>query len=548
MVKHRTLMWLLSLALLASCTSPAPTSTSSQQPSGGEGKKGGVLRVSWLGNPPKVLHPYPEPQYNGESLGDVSSLFTSGLISFDWDKLDYWVNPDEAMAVDLPTASADGKTFTFTLRDGMKWSDGEPITSADFQFAYDNASKEENNCVCLDDLERIDTFRTPDPKTIVVTLKDPLARFIAIATVSMISPVPRHKWQGKSWTDPTANAEILLPTAVAGPFIPTEANAEGVTLKRNPSFFGKPPLLDGVQFIVANPNTVLNLVKTNGADWAKNFPPSQYADAKRTSSLNVVEWSAVTGQYRDVEFNLKRPGLSDKRVREALVRALNRKDFIQFEDDLAVEQYGVITAGNTKWLNTNVEKYDYDLDKAKQLLKDAGYTVDSNVLKDRNGQPVSFEVVFPTTSAPRAKMAAYMQQQWKLLGVDTVVSGQEFNTYIERAQNKNFDIVMGSWGAVLDPDDLKTWLLTNGPQNNTSYSNPRVDELIDQGKVEQNDQKRKEIYDEIQRIVADDLPVYYTVTLKQFTAFDKKVSGVKPNKGSSIMTANNNIVSWSVAQ
>ncbi len=532
--------------ILAACNTPSQSQSGSQ--ASGEPRKGGILRVAWLGNPPKVMHPYPEPQYNGESLGDVAALFTAGLLSFDWEKLDYWVDPGDAMAAALPTVSPDGKTFTFTLRDNLKWSDGQPITSADFQFAWDNASKEENNYVGLDDLERIESYRTPDPKTIVVTLKEPLARFIAIATASAIGPIPKHVWQGKSWLDPVANSEILKPTVVAGPYIPKEASAERVTMVRNPTFWGKQPLLDEVHFITASPQTVLNLVKTNAADWAKNFPPAQYSDAKRTSSINVVEWQAVTGQYRNVEFNMRRPLFADKKMREALTHALNRKDFIQFEDDLAAEQFSVITQGNTKWVNNNVEKYPYDLDKAKQLLREAGFTLDGAVLKDRSGQPVHIEIIFPTTSQPRTKMAAYIQQQWKSLGIDTAVNGLEFNTFVERTQNRQFDVSMGTWSAVLDPDDAKTWIHSTGPQNNTGYANPRVDELFQQGMVEQDDTKRKQMYDEIQRLLADDLPAFYTVTLKQFTAFDKKVGGVKPSKGGNLMTTNNNIASWYVAQ
>jgi peptide/nickel transport system substrate-binding protein len=100
---------------------------------------------------------------------------------------------------------------------------------------------------------------------------------------------------------------------------------------------------------------------------------------------------------------------------------------------------------------------------------------------------------------------------------------------------------------VLDPDDAKTWVMTGSPQNNTGYSNRRVDELIDLGKTEQNDRRRKEIYDEMQRIVADDLPAFYTVTLKQFTAFDKKVAGVKASKATSLW-ANNQLMNWQIAQ
>src|SRR5581483_6234138 len=223
MPKFRSLYWLASLLLLlASCTSAA----SPTQNPGGASRKGGVLRVATLGGAPKVLHPYPEPQYNTTPLADALTLMESGLIDLNYDTLDYWVNPDYCLAKDMPVISPDGRTFTFTLRDDIKWSDGQPITSADFQFAWDNASKPENDFVGLDDLERIASFTTPDPKTIVVTLKEPLARFLAMGIAAGIGPVPKHVWEGKPWLDPNGNPEILKPTVVSGPFIPKEISAE----------------------------------------------------------------------------------------------------------------------------------------------------------------------------------------------------------------------------------------------------------------------------------------------------------------------------------
>jgi oligopeptide transport system substrate-binding protein len=162
MLKHRAMICLLSVAtLLAACTSPPQTTTSPQNQSGGASGKGGVLRIAWMGNPPKVLHPYPDPPSNTSTRSDVAGLFMAGLISFNADTLDYFVSPDDAMAAAMPTISSDGRMYTFTLREGLKWSDGQPVTSADFQFAWDNASKVENSFVGLDDLQRIIPFRLP---------------------------------------------------------------------------------------------------------------------------------------------------------------------------------------------------------------------------------------------------------------------------------------------------------------------------------------------------------------------------------------------------
>src|SRR4030095_8878801 len=111
----------------------------SGQQQGGEAQKGGTLRISTLGGAPKVLHPYPESQVYTTSHANPWNPRGAGHTSIDWHTLDYHVDPRTDMATEMPRVSNNGKTFTFTLRDNIKWSDGRPITTADFVFAYQNA-------------------------------------------------------------------------------------------------------------------------------------------------------------------------------------------------------------------------------------------------------------------------------------------------------------------------------------------------------------------------------------------------------------------------
>jgi len=170
----------------------------------------------------------------------------------------------------------------------------------------------------------------------------------------------------------------------------------------------------------------------------------------------VIEWAGATGSYRVVNFNLQRPLLSDKRVREALVRTINRLDLVQFEDGLAVPQYGLYPQNNIRWANNDVEKYEYDLSRARQLLQDAGYRLDGQTLRNSSGQAVSLEILWPTSSPPRGREAQYLQQQWKQLGIDVTVTSLEFNAFVDREQRqKDFDVSMGSWSAGIDADGIR---------------------------------------------------------------------------------------------
>jgi peptide/nickel transport system substrate-binding protein len=147
-------------------------------------------------------------------------------------------------------------------------------------------------------------------------------------------------------------------------------------------------------------------------------------------------------------------------------------------------------------------------------------------------------------------MATYAQGQWKELGIDAQVTGMEFNAMVDRYQRqKDFDVVMGAFSqSGLDPDGIKSQFTTTGTQNAGGYSNPRVDQLFEQGSMEQDEARRKQIYDEIQTIVVGELPQYSMLTLKSFTAFDKKVAGVTPLKGGDILRQNNmQVLDWSLS-
>jgi peptide/nickel transport system substrate-binding protein len=546
-------------AIAAACgpsqsAEPRPTTSAGTQPTTAagaqqaQGRPGGTLRISTLGGLTKVFHPYPESQHNTTPHSDAWTLMGTGLIGIDWDKLDYVADPRRHMATAMPAVSNGNRTYTFTLRDNLKWSDGKPIVADDFNYAWEQASKSENNWVGFGTVvNRIESFRA-DGKTVTVTLKEPLSRLLALSIAGGIGPVPKHIWEGKSWLDAASNPELLKPTVVNGPYMPGELGAERHTFVKNPNWWGKAPNLNEVVMVSANPQTVLELLKTKQVEQAQSFPPALVREAKAIPHANFYEWAGAVGSYRVMQFNLQRPFLADKRVREALCRAINRQDLVQFEDDMAEPQFGLYP-NKFGYANSAVEKYDFNVNRAKALLQEAGYTLQGNVLRDRSGQPVKLEILWPTTSAPRGKMATYAQGQWKELGIETTVTGMEFNAMVDRYQRqKDFDIVMGAFSQTgIDPDTINSQYKSDGTQNAGGYKNARVDELFAQGAAELDETKRRAIYNEIQKLVVDDLPVYPMLTLKTFTAFDKRVTGVVPLKGGDILRQNNlQLLDWAL--
>jgi peptide/nickel transport system substrate-binding protein len=516
---------------------------------------GQTLSIASLANLSKTLHPYPDAASYTQSWIDTAVLLWGGgdgqgnLLAFDWNKLEY----RPAMAVDMPRVSADGKTYTFTLRNDLKWSDGSPITAEDFQFAWDNASKQENDFVNLDQLQEIASYRTPDQNTIEITLNEPKASDVALGTVNVIGPIPKTIWENKPWNDTSANPEILNPSVVLGPYKIQEFKiAERGAFVPVSTYPGGQPRIPQVEILPGQqPTVAYEELKSGRANYAPNIPPAQYAEAKANPDLNMVEWTAANAVYRTLEFNTTRPFLSDQRVREALSRAVSRDDILDVaEGGLATPQYSFIQPTNTKWANPNVEKYDADMDRAKQLLQDAGYQLQNGQLIGKDSQPVKLQVLYPTSSAPRAKIATYLQQQYKQLGIDIEVKGLDFNAYTDVVNNqKDFDISLATYGGgSLDPDlGPRAQLITGGQQNVTGFSSPQVDELFKQGASELDETKRKQIYDQIQQIVNAEIPSHYLYALEAFSPVSKKVQGVAATKGDRL-DYNDALLSWSVAQ
>jgi peptide/nickel transport system substrate-binding protein len=529
-------------------TSAAPQATSTP------GSNGALIEAA-LGNLSKTLHPYPDSASYTQSWIDAAALIWGGaegsgaLLAFDWEALTY----RPAMATDLPKVSQDGKTFTFTLRDDLKWSDSSPVTVDDFQYAYDQASREDNRYVQLDILQDIAAFRTLDKRTLEIVLKDAKPRDVALGIVNVVAPVPKSIWSGRSWTDTATNPEILNPSVVVGPFKVSEFKIaeRGVFTPLDTYFPGKPrvPRVE----ILANqqPTVAYESLKSGRANWVHALPPAQYQQAKANPDLDVKEWTAANASYRTLEFNMTRPFLSDKRVRQALSYAVSRADLLDLADQgMGMAQYSFVQPTNLRWANSAVQKYDLDLAKAMQLLRDAGYAVSNNQLQGKDGQAVKLQVVFPTSSTPRGKIAAYLQQQYKQLGIEVEVKGLDFNAYTDQVQNRrDFDISLAAYGGgSLDPDlGPKAQLITNGQQNVTGYSNSQVDELFKQAAGELDAPRRKQLYDQIQSLVNADLPSHYLYALNSIDAFSRKVQGVTTHKGDRL-DYNDALLAWSVTE
>ena len=513
-----------------------------------DGKKGGTLNLALSGTLPTTL---PADVGTGDVTGSYLALgqliWAQGLLDYNYTNLQW----EFALAKDLKV-DASGKVFTFTLRPDLKWSDGSPMTADDFQFTFENISKEnkENPAAqyaLLSDMKRIVSYKADSAtSTIVATLADVYARDIALYYLTF-PPVPKKIWEGKPFFDPANNPELRKPSVTSGPYKVEsyDSNKEGL-LTANPNWYRGQPNFEKIALKPFAPNLVYEAIKTGQADASLTFmPPAQFNEVKANANLKTYDWFGVQSDYRYIVYNTTKPPFNDKNLRQAIVYALDRNAMIKLaENGRALPQY-TFTNENSPYYNPEISRYDYNLDKAKKMLGDNGYALQGSNLVSKEGQPLKFTVSYDNTDVPGKLLATYMQAQLKQLGIEIAVESKDSQSYLVNLVTKKYDIGVGVTGGSVfpDPDTVKFFYTKAGVFNVAGYAVPRLDEIFELGSHELDNSKRKQLYGEAMKILAEDVPSAVFYGQVAYIAANKKVAGIAPSKGGRV-NLNDAIATW----
>jgi len=431
------------------------------------------------------------------------------------------------------TVSDDGLTYTFTLRPDLVWSDGQPLTADDFKWTYDQASNPANAWPYLSTIEPIASYDAPDERTVVVRLKEPLA--VGLELANTITPLPRHVWEQLDWNDPARNPEIEAPTVGSGPFLLQEwVRDDHATFVPNDHYFKGRPRLERYTIRIAGTAQIAYQWLKAGEVDVSTFSPGDYADAKRQDNFTVYEWWPATGDWSYVGYNLRQPALQDVRVRRALAYAVDRQAIIdRLLYGLAEPIYS--TFAPTCWCyDPDVPHRDYDLDRARALLDEAGYVPGADGIRARDGTRLALRLLYgPNTNRTRQLIATVLQASFHQIGVDVQITGLEWSAYLAALRTPPFawDLNVGGWSATVDPHWMyQIWSAEGIPDLNAgAYQNPTVEALFEQGAHELDQAKRKPIYDEIQRILAEDQPYIFLYANKAYEGVNNRLGGIVPS-------------------
>jgi peptide/nickel transport system substrate-binding protein len=429
--------------------------------------------------------------------------------------------------------SSDYKTVTFTLRDGLKWSDGSPLTTEDYIWTYQQASNPENKYPYLENLDPVVSYTAKDARTIVVTLKE--ARTTAIEDADAVTPLPKAVWSKYPWGDPVANPEINAPTVVNGYWKLKEwKKDQSATYLANENCWRGRPYLDS--YVVrqyGNEQTAYQALKSGEID-LYGPPATNVKEAEGLSNLSVIKWYNVPGQWQYLGYNLRRPALKDPLVRKAISYAIDRQGIIDaVAYGLGKPIYSAFTQDDPIY-NPNVEKYDFNPQKSADLFKQAGYTLQNKKLV-KDGQPLKFKLLFgPGTSKVREGIATVTQQQLADLGADVEVVALEFQAYLQTLSSEPFDydLFVAGWSATINPYySYQIWSEKTIPDLNAgAYVNKEVDQLFQQSVTEFDETKRKAIFFRIQELITNDAPYAFIYNNQSYAAVNKRIGGVKPTR------------------
>ncbi len=409
----------------------------------------------------------------------------------------------------------DAQTYIFHLHHGVRFHNGQLLTARDVKWTFDSLLSGKIRSAKTSTYAPVDHIEAPDDHTIIFHLKEPFAPMLWNLSDGAIGIVPYG----------SGNDFNRQPIG-SGPFrfVRGQMDKE-VVIERNPDYWATPAKLERVEFKVIPDATTRALeLRKRSADIALNSLVADTVVALESDrDLTVTQTPGTIYAY--LAMNLRDPILKDVRVRRAIAYAINVEPIIHYLlRDQARPAYSVLPPQHWAY-DADVAKYPYDPARARQILDDAGYPA-------KNGIRFQFTMKTSTDESTRL-LAAVLQQQLREVGIALDIRTFEFATFFADVTKGAYQIHSLRWvgGSNLDPDIFEH-IFDSGSfapkrANRTFYSSPRVDELIREGRSTIDQQKRKLIYDEVQRIIADDLPYINLWYLDNVLVHTKRVREIE---------------------
>lgn len=428
--------------------------------------------------------------------------------------------------------SEDGSEYTIHLRENAVWSDGTPVTAQDVEMSYrlhghpDVASimagryKNIKGMAAYNagEAEDVEGLQIIDDKTIKFVLEEPNAPFIDSLNYFVL---PSHILGDVPPAELETHPYFQAPTVGCGAykFVRYEPD-QFIEFEANKDFFLGAPKIKRLILRIGTQDVLLAQLQKDELDIV-NVPPGEI---ERVKALYDVSFVSVPGAGAQVlHANLQKPYFQDKRIRQAMAYALPREEMIQplYFGQATVQN----SPNNIAWaVPEDLNPYDYDPDKAKALLAEAGWDSSIKLL-----------LRYPTGNKPREMSAPLIQSALKAIGMEVELQISDFATLLTDLKAGEYDLSLLGWTGAGDPDLVATlvYFSDNIPPagwNIMHYKNDRVDELIKKGRLTFDQAERQKVYQELYRILNDELPVVFLWSENSLYAYNNRLQGFKPSR------------------
>jgi peptide/nickel transport system substrate-binding protein len=425
--------------------------------------------------------------------------------------------------------SEDKLKIKFYLKKNVRWHDGAPFNARDVEFTWKLYTDKKTPTAYATDFLKAKQFRVIDDYTLEVTYD----RAYAPALGSWGQAVhPRHLLEGKEVTESPLKRHPIG----TGPYKFREwKTGEKIMLDANPDYCeGKPYISRTMTRIIPDPATMFLELKASRIDMM-SLSPLQYTRQTATTwfNENFQKYKYLQFGYTYMGYNLQDSKFKDKRIRQAITMAIDRKGIVEG----ILLGLGVVAHTPYKpdsyWYNPNVRQFPYDPERAKQLLAEAGWKdTDNDGILEKDGKPFHFTIITNQGNEIRKNTATIVQRDLKRIGIKVKIRVVEWAAFLKNFINKrNFEVCLLGWGSGQDPNQIDIWNSKKTGErelNFVHYQNPEVDHLLEEGAATYDRAERKKFYDRFQEIIAEDQPYTFLYVSQSLPIINARFKGIEP--------------------
>ncbi|WP_400246658.1 ABC transporter substrate-binding protein [Niallia sp. JL1B1071] len=473
----------------------------------------------------------PPIAFNTINSSDVASQYIEGFM------FDSLLDMPESLKFTPKLAESfettDNQTYTIKINAKANWSDGTPVTAEDAAFTLNliaNPNVETHVGNFLTPLEGLENGKLPEGVAEIPSVKVIDEKTLEFKTTNPVDPnmikeqlgvklmiLPKHILQDVDPKELSKDPFMQNPTVTNGPFKFVQYKKDQyVEFEKNPDYYLGTPKIDKIYVKIMPASNLVAQLQTGEIQMNNSLGKIAVQDYETVKKIeNVKTELQQTIGFQMLVFNMET--IKDAKLRQAMAYAINRESIV---DDLLKGTGEIIDGPYTSlnpYLNNDLTKYTYDPEKAKQLLAESGWDINQTL-----------DFVVPLGNKVREQSANIIVQNLEDIGIKVKTATYDFPSSLQMAKEGDYDLYLLGNALTVDPD-VSSMYASNGSFNFMNYNNPKVDQLLADGKAEPIAEKRKVIYEELQEIWEADLPVLTLYSDYNFAAVSDSVSYGKVN-------------------